>query len=178
MHDRIGAIGWRRPAALLGALALVGVIGAGTVLAQSPADPTPTPSPSITTPAHPAVQAPILRRLLAERVRWIRAAEYATVTLKTKNGDETFQYVRGDVTSVGNEQVVVTAADGTAFTIDVTSATRIRTFRRALAFADLQDGQHAIVLAQDSGGTYTGRVILAWPAKPGAATTTTASPAS
>lgn len=167
MREHLRATGWWRPAAFLGALALVGVIGAGSVLAQSPAGTTPAPTstaaPTVSA-GHPA-QAPILRRLAAARIRWIRAAEYATVTVHTKNGDATFQYVRGDISSVSTDQVVVTAADGTAFTIDVTSSTRIRTFRRKLALADLQDGQHAIVLAQKSGSAYTGRTMLVWPAK-------------
>ncbi len=180
MRQRHHTRGWRRPAALLGAFALVGVLGAGTVLAQSPADPTasPTPAPAATS-APRAAQASILRRLAVTRMRWIRAAEYASVTVKTKDGTQTLEYVRGDITSLGSDSLVVTALDHTAFTIDVASTTRIRTFRRKLAFADLQVGQHAIVLAQESGGAYTGRIVLAWPA-PGtaAAPVTTPSPAS
>ena len=177
MQKRLGAMGWRRILTVIGALAVVGVLGAGSVLAQSPTpNPTTTAAPIAThAPAHRP--APILGRLATIRARWIRGAQYATVTVKTKTGFETLEYVRGEVTAVGSDTLTVTAADSTAFSIDVTSATRIRNFRRKVPFSAVQDGQHAIVLAlKNSDGSYTARFVLVWPVKAATAPAPTPTP--
>jgi hypothetical protein len=123
--DRLGAC---RLAVVLGTAALLVVVGAGSVYAQSP-----TPTGGTAPAAARGLRAGIFARTL-----------HGELTLATKDGTKVVLYASG-VISVGSGTVSVATRDGQTFSFTVTDKTRVRAKGTAIKFGQLETGDRAMV---------------------------------
>jgi len=128
MRTWIDRLGTRRLVVVLGTAALLAVVAAGSVYAQSP-----TPAGGTTPAAAKGVRAGIFARTL-----------HGELTLATKDGTKVVLYARG-VISVGPGTVSVATRDGQTFSFTVTDKTRVRAKGMAIKFGQLETGDRAMV---------------------------------
>ena len=103
------------------------------------------------------------RARLARLAFIARRAEHGQVTVATKNGPKTIAFERGTVQSVSGGSVAVKAADGTTWTWQVGSTTRVFSGGHRAAASALADGQRVAVAGLVSGGTDHARRVLIRP---------------
>ena len=81
---------------------------------------------------------PLLRLALA-------GGEYGQVTFKGQSSPQTIAFERGTVESVSSTAVTVTAPDGTTWTWDLTSGTKVRSNGSAVPESELTSGNLVLV---------------------------------
>jgi len=104
-----------------------------------------------------------LRRFLRPRaglVRLARRALHGQITFATKAGPRTIAFERGSVQSLSSGSVVVKAADGTAWTWQIGSATLIVKAGRRVGPSALAAGQRVFVIGRVTGGSDDARRIV------------------
>jgi hypothetical protein len=167
-----GKGGWspgKRAAALLGVCA---VVGAGTFIAvQATGSPAAQPAAARSaayagTAANATEQAVVLQAAIAspglhrlERLRRL-GGMYGQFTYDTKEGARTLAFERGTIASVGGGDVVVRAADGTAYTWALTSTSVVRENGTKETDAALAQGQTVFAGGTIAGGTRDARLIV------------------
>jgi hypothetical protein len=118
-----------------------------------------TTSATATTPAAKARRAAALVRL--RRL----GGMYGQASFRGKDGTtRTLAYERGTVVSDGSN-LVVKAANGTAWTWQYESATAVRQGGQKVSRSDLSTGQHVLVAGPVTSGNRDARVIIIAPAK-------------
>jgi hypothetical protein len=155
----------KRVAAILGACA---VLGGGTfVLVQAASSPataaaTTQAAAAVSTTAQAAVlqsalTAPGARRL--ERLR-LHGGMYGQFTYETREGARTLAYERGTIALVGNGDMVVRAADGTAYTWALTRTSVVRENGTREPVSTLAQGQAVFAGGLITSGTRDARLIV------------------
>jgi hypothetical protein len=135
-----------RAAASVAALAVIGSGVAGVAYADSASTKQPTSASAASATA--ARHHPILRRML-----------HGEFVLKARKGTVTVDLQQGRITSVTPTALTVRSSDGVTDDYVLTSATKIRSYGKALKASDLATGDHVWVVALDHSGTLTARSI-------------------
>lgn len=94
--------------------------------------------------------------------------EYGEVTFKGKTSPKTVAFERGTVTSVSSSVITVRAADGTTWSWDLTSSTKVRSDRMQVTESALTTGDAVLVGGPVVSGTKDARVIRIRPSAPSA----------
>ncbi len=85
--------------------------------------------------------------------------EHGEVTFQTKAGPKTIAFERGTVQAVSSSAITVVAKDGTTWTWDLLSNTKMRDLPQTTASANLSTGELVIVLGQEVNGVHDARLI-------------------
>jgi hypothetical protein len=85
---------------------------------------------------------------------------HGQITIETKNGPKTLAFERGAVQSVSGNSLVIRAADGTVWTWNLSSATRVIKAWQRVGASALAAGQRVLVLGEVSAGSDQARRVL------------------
>ena len=94
--------------------------------------------------------------------RWLRMllrGEHGQITVRTKTGSREIAFERGTITSVSAGQVVVTAADGTTWTWNLTAKTVVSRARHKVSATALARNEKVLVAGPVIGGVNDARHI-------------------
>lgn len=118
-----------------------------------------TPSAS-TAPGHGNRRHPALRRLLIRRATIAKHVEHGSVTISTKNGDETIDVQRGTITAISSTSMTVKSADGFTLTWTFGDKMRVLENRSTIQPTDVTAGETVGVAGEKSGSTETARLVV------------------
>jgi len=90
--------------------------------------------------------------------------EYGQVTFKASGGTKTLAFERGTVESVSASVITIQAADGTQWSWDLGSSTRVRSDHQQVAESTLSQGDSVLVEGTLTAGTRDARLIRIRPA--------------
>jgi hypothetical protein len=103
---------------------------------------------------------PGLRRLLIRRATIARHVEHGSVTVSTKNGDETIDVQRGTITTISSTSMTVKSADGFTLTWTFGDKMRVLENRSTIQPSDVTAGETVGVAGEKSGSTETARLVV------------------
>jgi hypothetical protein len=109
------------------------------------------------------IQAFCRRPLL--RLRLV-GGEHGEVTFQTKAGPKTIAIERGTIQAVSGSNMTVVAKDGTTWTWDFTTSTKVRDAGHTVPSTNLSTGELVFVGGPVVGGVYDARVVRIHPASP------------
>ena len=109
------------------------------------------------------IQAFCRRPLL--RLRLV-GGEHGEVTFQTKAGPKTIAIERGTIQAVSSSNMTVVAKDGTTWTWDFTSSTKVRDAGKTVPSTNLSTGELVFVGGPVVSGVYDARVVRIHPASP------------
>jgi hypothetical protein len=123
------------------------------------------------TPASPAPQAsgsangghdkhPALRRLLIRRAIVAKHVEHGSVTVQTKNGEQTIDVQRGAITAISSTSMTVKSTDGYTLTWTFGDKTRILDNRATIQPSQLKVGETVGVAGPKTGSSDTARLVV------------------
>ena len=102
--------------------------------------------------------------------------EYGQVTFKAKTGTKTIAFERGTVQAVSASVLTVRAADGTTWSWDLTSATKVRSDHKQAAGSALTTGDSVLVGGPVVSGAKDARIIRIRPASSSSPAPSTSAP--
>jgi hypothetical protein len=85
--------------------------------------------------------------------------EHGEVTFQTKSGPKTIAFERGTIHAVSSSSITVVATDGTTWTWDLASNTKLREARQQVTTAKLSTGELILVAGPVVNGTHDARVV-------------------
>lgn len=138
-----------------------GTAADGPGQANAPADVTATGSATPDASAAPDKRRhPSLRRLLIRRATMAKHVEHGSVTVQTRNGNETIDVQRGTITAISSTSMTVKSADG--FTLMWTFGDKMRVLenRSTIQPTDVKAGETVGVAGEKSGSTETARLVV------------------
>jgi hypothetical protein len=108
-----------------------------------------------------AVAATRLRALCRNPLRRLLLVdgEHGELTFQTKAGPETIAFERGTIQAVSSSSMTVQAKDGTTWTWDFTTSTKVREARQAVGQDKLSTGETVLVAGQVVSGVNDARLI-------------------
>ena len=139
------------------------VAGDAGTAANAPADVTATGSPSPDASAAPNKgnrRHPGLRRLLIRRATMAKHVEHGSVTVQTKNGDQTIDVQRGTITAINSTSMTVKSADGFTLTWTFGDKMRVMENRSTIQPTDVKAGETVGVAGEKNGSTETARLVV------------------
>ena len=131
--------------------------------ANAPADVTATGGATPSAAAAPGRgnrRHPALRRLLIRRATIAKHVEHGSVTISTKNGDETIDVQRGTITAISSTSMTVKSADGFTLTWTFGDKMRVLENRSTIQPSDVTAGETVGVAGEKSGSTETARLVV------------------
>jgi hypothetical protein len=90
--------------------------------------------------------------------------EHGEVTFQTKSGPKTIAIERGTIQAVSSSNMTVVAKDGTTWTWDFTTSTKVHQTGKTVPSTNLSTGQLVFVGGQVASGVYDARVVRILPA--------------
>jgi hypothetical protein len=129
--------------------------GTAANAADGPTSPAPNASATPHRPRHPG-----LRRMLIRRATMGRHVEHGSVTIQTKNGDETIDVQRGSITAINATTMTVKSADGFTLTWTFGSNMRVIENRGTIQPSDVKVGETVGVAGLKNGSTETARLVI------------------
>ena len=124
-------------------------------LATGGATPSASAAPGRGNRRHPA-----LRRLLIRRATIAKHVEHGSVTISTKNGDETIDVQRGTITAISSTSMTVKSADGFTLTWTFGDKMRVLEDRSTIQPTDVTAGETVGVAGEKTGSTETARLVV------------------
>jgi len=94
--------------------------------------------------------------------------EHGEVTFQTKAGPKTVAIERGTIQAVTSSNMTVVAKDGTTWTWDFTTSTKVRDAGKTVPTTNLSTGELVFVGGQVASGVYDARMVQIRPASPSA----------
>jgi hypothetical protein len=85
--------------------------------------------------------------------------EHGEVTFQTKAGPQTIAFERGTIQAVSSSAITVLAKDGTTWSWDVTSSTKLREGAHKVTTANLSTGEQVLVAGPLVNGTHDAKLI-------------------
>ncbi|HEY9481504.1 MAG TPA: hypothetical protein VIR00_00945 [Micromonosporaceae bacterium] len=128
---------------------------------NAPADVTATGSATPDASAAPNKRRhPSLRRLLIRRATIAKHVEHGSVTVQTRNGNETIDVQRGTITAISSTSMTVKSADGFTLTWTFGDKMRVLENRSTIQPTDVKAGETVGVAGEKSGSTETARLVV------------------
>jgi hypothetical protein len=138
-----------------------GTAADGPGQANAPADVTATGSATPDASAAPNKRRhPSLRRLLIRRATIAKHVEHGSVTVQTRNGNETIDVQRGTITAISSTSMTVKSADGFTLTWTFGDKMRVLENRSTIQPTDVKAGETVGVAGEKSGSTETARLVV------------------
>ena len=138
-----------------------GTAADGPGQANAPADVTATGSATPDASAAPNKRRhPGLRRLLIRRATFGKHVEHGSVTVQTRNGNETIDVQRGTITAISSTSMTVKSADGFTLTWTFGDKMRVLENRSTIQPTDVKAGETVGVAGEKSGSTETARLVV------------------
>lgn len=138
-----------------------GTAADGPGQANAPADVTATGSATPDASAAPDKRRhPSLRRLLIRRATMAKHVEHGSVTVQTRNGNETIDVQRGTITAISSTSMTVKSADGFTLTWTFGDKMRVLENRSTIQPTDVKAGETVGVAGEKSGSTETARLVV------------------
>jgi hypothetical protein len=103
---------------------------------------------------------PSLRRLLIRRATMAKHVEHGSVTVQTRNGNETIDVQRGTITAISSTSMTVKSADGFTLTWTFGDKMRVLENRSTIQSTDVKAGETVGVAGEKSGSTETARLVV------------------
>lgn len=131
--------------------------------ANAPADVTATGSATPDASAAPNKgnrRHPSLRRLLIRRATIAKHVEHGSVTVQTRNGNETIDVQRGTITAISSTTMTVKSADGFTLTWTFGDKMRVLENRSTIQPTDVKAGETVGVAGEKNGSTETARLVV------------------
>jgi hypothetical protein len=134
---------------------VTGTTSTGSLTATGGATPSASAAPGRGSRPHPG-----LRRLLIRRATIAKHVEHGSVTVSTKNGNETIDVQRGTITAISSTSMTVKSADGFTLTWTFGDKMRVLENRSTIQPTDVTAGETVGVAGEKSGSTETARLVV------------------